>query len=540
MRLALRFLIILLLTTAAVNAQQLVIGVGTTANDGLGDPVRTAFQKANTNFTAVFLNILTVSNTVTANTANITTVSNSVGTVAANLTTVSNSVGVVAGNLTTVSNAVTVNTGNLTTVSNSVGTVAANLTVVSNSLTTVSNSLTGKINAQTGTTYSFLIGDTGKLTTFSNASSVAVTLGFIGPFVDGTVFHAKNIGAGVVTITPTGATIDFAATLILTKGQSASIFSDGTNYRTTLTMPQINSEQVANIVKIQNPKALTTSQLLEIYLTADNVVSPTNYARMQINQNQIDIDEVGTTNLNSEFKISKNNNVHTLFDLNNLQIVTSSAGLYGFSSSTYSPTVGSVQAGIRKKSFGVISAVSQSAIDSGQFSSINGLSVGSIFTQFADATVANTTVETSILGTGIGSKTVNAYALDTGGRTLRIQMRGMISVNVGSPTLTVRFKIQGVTISTGVIAVNAASNNAFSIDELVTTRNTGSSGTVASNGEFSYQDTLNDLHSVGLLQPGTSTTDLTTSKTIDVTVQWSAASALSTITSQVATIEILN
>ena len=163
MRLALRFLIVLFLTAAAANAQQLVIGVGTTANDGSGDPVRTAFQKANTNFTAVFLNILTVSNTVTATVAN------------------------------------------LTTVSNSVGTVAANLTIVSNSLTTVSNSLTGKINAQTGTTYSFLAADAGKLTTFNNAAAVAVTLAV---FADGTVFHVKNLGAGVVTITPTAATID--------------------------------------------------------------------------------------------------------------------------------------------------------------------------------------------------------------------------------------------------------------------------------------------------------------------------------------------
>ena len=106
--------------------------------------------------------------------------------------------------------------------------------------------------------------------------------------------------------------------------------------------------------------------------------------------------------------------------------------------------------------------------------------------------------------------------------------------------MTVRFKIQRVPISTGVIAVNAASSNAFSIDELVTTRSTGGSGTVASNGEFSYQDTLNGSPSVGLLQPGTSTVDLVTSKTLDITVQWSAANALNTITSQVATIEILN
>lgn len=494
MRLALRFLIVLFLTVAGANAQQLVIGVGTTANDGSGDPVRTAFQKANTNFTAVFLNILTVSNTVT------------------------------------------VNTGNITTVSNSVGTVAANLTIVSNSLTTVSNSLTGKINAQTGTTYSFLAADASKLTTFTNAAAVAVTLAV---FPDGTVFHVKNLGVGVVTITSTPATIDFAATLILTKGQSASIFSDGANYRTTLAHGNLSTELFANVLNVANPTSLATAQRIDLYQSTDSIQTPTNYARMQILPNQIDFDEVGTGTLGTQLKISYNNTTRHLFDVGNGHVMIGNGGIYRWASA-FSPTLTGADTGVKRKIAGVVTVTTSSTDDTGQFSSINGLSIGSIFTQTADATVANTTTETSILGTGSGTKTVAAGAINTVGRTLRIQVRGMISVNVGSPTLTVRFKIQGVTISTGVIAVNAASSNAFSIDELVTTRSTGASGTVASNGEFSYQDTLNGSPSVGLLQPGTSTTDLTTSKTLDITVQWSAANALNTITSQVATIEILN
>ena len=520
MRLALRFLIVLFLTAAAANAQQLVIGVGTTANDGSGDPVRTAFQKANTNFTAVFLNILTVSNTVTATVANLTTVSNTVGTVAANLTTVSNTV--------------TVNTGNITTVSNSVGTVAGNLTIVSNSLTTVSNSLTGKINAQTGTTYAFLAADAGKLTTFTNAAAVAVTLAV---FADGTVFHVKNLGAGVVTITPTAATIDGVSTLILTKGQSASIFSDGTNYRTTLSLPNVSGEFVANTVTFQNPKALTTRQILDVWFNSDSYLAPTNYVRLQVSADSFDWDEVGTGALGG-FRFQNNGVTKIFYEQWQGNMYTGPSAFYGWSSTT--PTYNNYDTSIKRKSAGKVSASTGLVDDTGQFSSINGLSIGSIFTQTADAAVANTVTETSILGTGSGSKTVAAGAINTIGRTLRIKVRGMISVNVGSPTLTVRFKIQGVTISTGVIGVNAASNNAFSIDEMVTTRSTGASGTVASNGEFSYQDTLNGSPSVGLLQPGTSTTDLTNSKALDITVQWSAANALNTITSQIATIEILN
>lgn len=88
------------------------------------------------------------------------------------------------------------------------------------------------VNAQTGTTYTVVTGDRNKLITFSNASAVAVTLPQAGStgFANNFEFEAKNIGAGTVTITPTTSTIDGAATLTLTTGQSVRLYSDGTNY----------------------------------------------------------------------------------------------------------------------------------------------------------------------------------------------------------------------------------------------------------------------------------------------------------------------
>lgn len=87
------------------------------------------------------------------------------------------------------------------------------------------------IRAATGTTDTILSSDCGKLVTESNAAPVAVTLpqatgSFAAPF-----FYTQiNSGAGTVTITPTTSTINGAATLVLTTGQSADIASDGTNY----------------------------------------------------------------------------------------------------------------------------------------------------------------------------------------------------------------------------------------------------------------------------------------------------------------------
>lgn len=91
------------------------------------------------------------------------------------------------------------------------------------------------LNAQTGTTYTVLSTDRGKLITHVNASAIAVTLPQASSTGFANNFFVKdcNIGTGTngaVTYTPTTSTINGAATLVLLVGQCASIFSDNTNY----------------------------------------------------------------------------------------------------------------------------------------------------------------------------------------------------------------------------------------------------------------------------------------------------------------------
>ena len=111
----------------------------------------------------------------------------------------------------------------------------------------------GPINAQTGTTYTIDASDLGTLTTFSNASSIAVTLPVAGNAVPLTSYGSDhqfakgwfawfyNIGAGDVTITPTTSTINGAATLILKQGDWCMITVDGANYRALLGGISVNS-----------------------------------------------------------------------------------------------------------------------------------------------------------------------------------------------------------------------------------------------------------------------------------------------------------
>lgn len=82
------------------------------------------------------------------------------------------------------------------------------------------------INAQTGTTYTVLSTDCGKLVTFNNASAVAVTL----PVMAANFWNSyQNIGAGTATVTPASGTINGFPNIGLATGQGMDCYSDGTN-----------------------------------------------------------------------------------------------------------------------------------------------------------------------------------------------------------------------------------------------------------------------------------------------------------------------
>lgn len=93
-------------------------------------------------------------------------------------------------------------------------------------------SRTSPVNNQTGTSYTVVTGDRGKLLTFSNASAVSVTLPQAGSsgFEAGWFVDIADRGAGTATITPTTSTIDGSSSLAVQTNQGCRIFSDGTNY----------------------------------------------------------------------------------------------------------------------------------------------------------------------------------------------------------------------------------------------------------------------------------------------------------------------
>lgn len=166
---------------------------------------------------------------------------------------------------------------------------------------------------------------------------------------------------------------------------------------------------------------------------------------------------------------------------------------------------------------------------------------GVVFTQTADKTIANTTTETTLIGTGVGTVTLPANFF-TVGKTIRFRFRGIIS-DTGTPTVQIKIKLGATTIAdSGTVALilSTLSNDYFEVEGGLTCRTTGATGTVISSGVMLYDKNANASNAIGIINTGTTTIDTTASQAFDVTFDWGTASASNTITSQIGTVEVLN
>lgn len=148
------------------------------------------------------------------------------------------------------------------------------------------------VNAQTGTTYTVVTGDEGKLLTLSNASSVAVTVPqATGNFGAGFSFQVQNKGAGVVTLTPTTSTVNGAASLALPQDAGIELVSDGTNWQVAGTTPlsPVNRVLLNTLTASSSASLADTTSLTSTYneyeIVFANVVpaSATTHCMLRVN-----------------------------------------------------------------------------------------------------------------------------------------------------------------------------------------------------------------------------------------------------------------
>ena len=167
--------------------------------------------------------------------------------------------------------------------------------------------------------------------------------------------------------------------------------------------------------------------------------------------------------------------------------------------------------------------------------------VGCIFTQTSDRTIANTTTETTMFGTGVGTLTLPANFW-TVGKTIRIEIHGDFA-DTGNPTAEVQAYYGATSLidSSAITLSGLADTEEWETHIIMTCRSVGATGTIETIIDWEYETSTGSSAIERLDVAGTTTViDTTASGALDATFQWGTASASNTLTSEIGLVEVLN
>ena len=138
------------------------------------------------------------------------------------------------------------------------------------------------------------------------------------------------------------------------------------------------------------------------------------------------------------------------------------------------------------------------------------------------ATVTNTTTETSIIGTGVGTLSIPANGFKVGD-SFHGKVGGVIST-LNSHEITVKIKA-GTTVlaSTGLISLEAATSLGWEMELDFTIASLGAAGDICTNGNFAYNRNTGSLE--GIVFQDVQPIDTTVANTLDITVEWNQTNA---------------
>ncbi len=148
--------------------------------------------------------------------------------------------------------------------------------------------------------------------------------------------------------------------------------------------------------------------------------------------------------------------------------------------------------------------------------------------------ITATTLEKSLIGTGVGTLSVPANSFKVGDSFLA-KLYGDISC-VGTATIHIRVKSGSVLLAdTGVIALDVTINKHWSVEVSFTIRSLGVAGvgSIISGGLFSYiKNSGLNFEGANFSILNNSTFDTTILNTLDITAQWNTNNAGNTILSE--------
>lgn len=155
---------------------------------------------------------------------------------------------------------------------------------------------------------------------------------------------------------------------------------------------------------------------------------------------------------------------------------------------------------------------------------------GVVKADYTVASVANTTTETSL-----NSYSIPAATLEVN-RALLIKATGVYGTANATDTITLRMKVGGATWHTIVSTPASVTNAQWSVEWLIIVATTGAGGAAESQLPGAF------INSVFKSDPNTATEsiDTTTSRTLEITAQWSAAASANTISIRQFVVEVHN
>jgi hypothetical protein len=159
-----------------------------------------------------------------------------------------------------------------------------------------------------------------------------------------------------------------------------------------------------------------------------------------------------------------------------------------------------------------------------------------LFTQTVSSTpITNTTTETSLISTGVGTLSVPANGFSIGDSFYAIST-GHISAQ-NNNTLRFRVKANGVLlVDTGVLTLAGTTNKHYKLELFFTVRTLGGSGvaSIVTGGNFTYIKDASTNFEGQLFSTETSTGFNTTiQNTLTVTAQWGSANVNNSIYSDI-------
>jgi hypothetical protein len=148
--------------------------------------------------------------------------------------------------------------------------------------------------------------------------------------------------------------------------------------------------------------------------------------------------------------------------------------------------------------------------------------------------ITNTTVETSLIGAGVGTLTVPANAFKVGDSFV-FKMCGHVSC-ANNETVHVRIKSNGIVIGDlGVFQMKITTNKHFELVSDFTITKIGGAGVAELfvNGQYSYNQNANtQLDGVNFALVSNTTFNTTITNTLTITAQWGSAKTDNSIQSQ--------